>query len=221
MTNKCKKRPLTCKLVVTSSTSAGDAAKWNKTHNTTCPICEESFKSGHESIFCEGNCQKFIHRWCASLTKEQFKRASESDLPFYCLHCITLRQNFEIDKLRKLVSELTTKISTLVLQTSPVSDGQDTTSVSKATNSTKQQPLPKIEQSNDRKYKLVLYRISECSKMGLNVQRELSKILRVPYLFCLILMSTSKQTLSDTVLDWVNLRKINLVLVHFCSSWTK
>ena len=49
-----------------------------------------------------------------------------------------------------------------MVQPSPVSDSQGTTSASKATNSTKQQTLPKIEQLNDCKYSLVLYGISEC-----------------------------------------------------------
>ena len=57
--------------------------KRNEGHNTICPICEESFKAAHESIFREGDCKKYQHRQCASLIKEQCKKAGESDLPFH------------------------------------------------------------------------------------------------------------------------------------------
>ena len=110
----------------------------------------------------------YIHRRCASLTKEQFKKAGESDLPFYCLHCITLRQNSEINELKKLVSELSAKISSLEVQpSSALNDhtiGQtELTSASKLTTTINKQPVPKTRQLDDRRYNLVVYGISECS----------------------------------------------------------
>lgn len=159
MASKTKKRQL-------AAETAATVAKRNKGHNSTCPICEESFKPGHESIFCEGDCQKYLHRQCASLTKEQFKKAGESNLPFYCLHCILLRHNSEIDKLKKLVSELTAKIGSLEGQSSSASNGHtiptESISVGGPSTTINQRPSPKTGQSDDRKYNLVVYGISEC-----------------------------------------------------------
>ena len=77
-----------------------------------------------------------MNRRCASLTKEQFKKVGESD-PFYCWHCITPRQNSQIDELKKLVSELSAKIGYLKAQPPLVSNGHscqtEPTSVDKLT----------------------------------------------------------------------------------------
>ena len=161
MANKGKKRQLTSDM----STGLNKTVKRNKGHNTTCPICEENFKPGCDSIFCEGDCQKYIHRRCASLTKEQFKKGGESDLPFYCLHCITSRQSSEIDELKKVVSDLSAKINSSEVQSSPVSNGHlgetEPTPVSKPTTTTTQQTT-KERQLDDRKFNLVVFGIKEC-----------------------------------------------------------
>ena len=58
--NKPKKRGLV--------TDSNVSAKKNKGQNSLCPVCEASFKAGQESIFCEGESQKYVHRQCAGLT---------------------------------------------------------------------------------------------------------------------------------------------------------
>ena len=88
-------------------------SKRTKNLNSSCPICERAFEPGQESIICDGDCQKFIHRQCASLTKHQFKQAGESDLPYFCVHCTLSKQNSEITNLKQVITELTDKINSL------------------------------------------------------------------------------------------------------------
>jgi len=126
--NKSKKRPL--------STDSSITAKKNKGQNSLCPVCESSSKSGQESVFCEGECQKYLHRQCTGLTRSQFPKAAESDSPYYCLHCTVSLQNTEIAKPKQLVSELT--------------------------HITSQRSSPASSQSADRKFNLVIYGLDEC-----------------------------------------------------------
>lgn len=157
--NKSKKRPLL--------TDSNATAKKNKGQNSLCPVCEASFKSGQESIFCEGECQKYVHRQCAGLTKGQFAKAAESDSPYYCLHCTVSMQNTEICKLKQLVSELTAiikpstplqtsaTIATNVLPSNQVHNNQQNSVTIQHSN-------PASSQSTDRKFNLVIYGLNEC-----------------------------------------------------------
>jgi len=140
------------------------ASKRTKSLNSFCPICEQVFEPGQESIFCDGDCQKFIHRQCASLTKDQFKQAGESDLPYFCVHCTLSKQNSEIENLKQVITELTDKINSLT----PVqpANGNSTVqpSVSMPT-SAANHPMNTASatvQQADRKSNLVIYGISEC-----------------------------------------------------------
>ena len=55
-----------------------------------CPICSDAIedaigkKKGQCSIYCDGNCQEWIHRQCAGLSKAAFQSASSMDEPFHC-----------------------------------------------------------------------------------------------------------------------------------------
>ena len=55
----------------------------------TCLMCEKKIVDRtEESIFCEGTCQRWLHRCCAGLTKSQFKKLSDqSSTPFACANC--------------------------------------------------------------------------------------------------------------------------------------
>ena len=90
------------------------------------PCLRGQLQGGTGIYFCEGECQKYVHRQCAGLTKGQFAKAAESDSPYYCLHCTVSLQNAEIAKLKQLVSELTSIIKPPSLQSSvaPISGAQ-------------------------------------------------------------------------------------------------
>ena len=44
---------------------------------------------GHESIFCEGECQEWMHKRCAGLAKHALEFYSDPtrSIPFQCPHC--------------------------------------------------------------------------------------------------------------------------------------
>ncbi len=55
-----------------------------------CLICEKVIKEpegkskGHDSIFCDGTCQGWLHRTCAGIPKLIFQDISSSQDPFLC-----------------------------------------------------------------------------------------------------------------------------------------
>ena len=61
--------------------------KKKKEDECICPICEvtiidkTSDKDGQDSIFCEGQCQAWIHKQCASLSNNAFKAVAKSRDP--------------------------------------------------------------------------------------------------------------------------------------------
>ena len=51
-----------------------------------CPICdniidEKDGQKGHDSVYCEGQCQAWLRRHCAILSKAAFQAISQSQLP--------------------------------------------------------------------------------------------------------------------------------------------
>ena len=68
-------------------------ASKKKEKSCVCPICEEpildkSFcKDGQDSVFCDGQCQAWLDKHCASLSNIAFKPSLNLKLLFYCPHC--------------------------------------------------------------------------------------------------------------------------------------
>ena len=79
-----------------------------------CLVCEDVIlevsknEEGHEAVFCEGDCQGWIHRKCACLTRPAFDNLSESIL---CLHCTVTKQYKEICTLKDSIKKLSNKLA--------------------------------------------------------------------------------------------------------------
>ena len=79
---------------------------------TNCGVCLQKIADGkEEAIFCEGKCQQWYHRGCASVPPELFATLTTSNVPFHCLTCSnsTLQQEvaeltMEIRRLQEAVS---------------------------------------------------------------------------------------------------------------------
>ena len=58
-----------------------------------CPICKTVIKlndSSRKAIFCEGECDTWLHKRCAGFSwfsKPSFKTVTSTDKPFYCPRC--------------------------------------------------------------------------------------------------------------------------------------
>ena len=73
---------------------------------TMCSKCiEEASETceGEDVLFCEGSCQRWYHRWCVGVCREQFQPLTESSEPFLCHLCISRKQQSVILELQENV----------------------------------------------------------------------------------------------------------------------
>ena len=71
----------------------------------------ETETTTEDALFCEGVCQKWIHRRCAGVTRYHFEKLSKSDDPWYCPCCTVVSQNKQIDSLKCKIESLTTELA--------------------------------------------------------------------------------------------------------------
>ena len=101
-----------------------DSSPLNKTEKkhkdteaeTYCTICQEVILEGEEgqdAVFCEGQCQSWIHRKCSGLTSQAFEKICESDDKYMCPYCLLSMQNCELKELRNIVKSLSEKLDQL------------------------------------------------------------------------------------------------------------
>ena len=82
------------KRVRPSSSSPPTVNKKNKDNPTQ--VCQyvnqlslmmDELNEGEDAIFCEGECQIWLHRKCVGLTKNAFTLISSSKEPYLCPYC--------------------------------------------------------------------------------------------------------------------------------------
>ena len=79
---------------------------------TECAICLEMILDsstkleGEDSIFCEGECQMWLHRKCVGLPDPAFKSLIKSSKPFRCFQCSLLGHSNEIQDLCAWIDHL-------------------------------------------------------------------------------------------------------------------
>ena len=91
-----------------------------------CPICSKSIQdadktsTGQDALFCEGECQCWLHRWCAGVTRERHDALSSTDESFICPACtlanhqaIIAVQQADISTLRECVNALMEEVKAL------------------------------------------------------------------------------------------------------------
>ena len=154
---------------------------------------------GEDAVFSEGFCQAWIHRRCLVLSKKLYDNLGKSNDPFLCAYCALCKQSQEIDKLKRLISPLTsqsiTNQSVQVLSdeishlksklesdsSSQVEQIANTNSIAGNKKLT-QVPSSKTSTKLDRKFNLVFYGIEESPPNTMRSERlkaELSGILGV------------------------------------------
>ena len=175
----------------------------SKLKKTVCPICSDIVedavgkKKGHDSVFCDGLCQAWVHRQCGGLSKSRFSKSSSSKEPFLCPRWIICKQDDDIKELQqkvqvlestvinieKAVSLLSVKKSSgadyrteeSLTATSPRSSSSNHTlssSTSSRVNSVNKNNAPYAALSasfhdSDRKFNVVVAKIPEC-KAGMS-----------------------------------------------------
>lgn len=82
---------------------------------TICDICCEEVNKTEtkteDALFCEGVCQKWIHRRCSGVTRYHFEKLSESDIPWHCPCCTVVSQSKQIDTFRSTIESLRAELA--------------------------------------------------------------------------------------------------------------
>jgi len=92
------------------------AEKSKDTEDTYCAICQEVIlerENGQDAVYCEGQCQSWIHRKCSGLTGQAFEQICESNDKHLCPFCMLSVQNCELMKLRNMIELLSKKVEQL------------------------------------------------------------------------------------------------------------
>ena len=106
-----------------------------------CPICVEHIvdegedECAQDALYCEGDCQCWLHRWCAGVTRERYAVLSSTEDPFLCPSCTVAGQQVaitaqqaDIPLLRECVKALTDEVrvmkaSVAAMQSQPLPNG--------------------------------------------------------------------------------------------------
>ena len=93
-------------------------------------MCSECIKEatdecqGQEALFCDGICQRWFHRRCIGVNREQFELLTDSTEPFYCPACTSQTQHKIILELQDNVKALTSEILQLKAVVAVLQKGQ-------------------------------------------------------------------------------------------------
>ena len=79
-----------------------------------CGVCCQAIVKGKdESLFCGGECQQWLHRYCAGVPAKVYKNLSEKGVTFYCFACSLDSHRKEIASLKGTVEALKSEIAEL------------------------------------------------------------------------------------------------------------
>ena len=171
--------------------------KKSKADEIDCLVCEKAIlesdeeTDGHEALFCEGECQGWIHRKCAGITRIGYDKLGESTIPFLCSYCTLVKQHNEIDSLKDTIKTLTSKLSNLEASLNPnasqlpqsmETDSPDTINrtatqqTPTATTEPKTKPPSRGIHPGERKFNVVIYGVAECPKATPRPERQKSDL---------------------------------------------
>ena len=72
-----------------------------------CVCCQPIAKDKDEGLFCAGECQQRLHRYCAGLSKPCYKSIIEKGTPFFCFACCLARHRIDLkDTVEHLKGEI-------------------------------------------------------------------------------------------------------------------
>ena len=140
-----------------------------------CVCCQPIAKDKDEGLFCAGECQQRLHRYCAGLSKPCYKSIIEKGTPFFCFACCLARHRIEIDALKDTVEHLKGEIADLkssppsskVLKdpqvvTAPVAAPKSYASTVNTGSGESNKESHTNSNSESRKFNVVIYGIGEC-----------------------------------------------------------
>ena len=89
------------------STSKKLTAPGTRRSKVVCAVCQLPIVDGKdEALLCEGECNRWFHRGCASVPPDLYRALSNSDEPFVCLCCTSSLFKQQITELSATVVAL-------------------------------------------------------------------------------------------------------------------
>ena len=83
------------------------------TKEPCCVCCQLITIGKDEALFCSGNCQQWMHRYCASVSVKCYSDITAKDTPFFCFCCQEGKNTLEIATLKETVESLKQEIAAL------------------------------------------------------------------------------------------------------------
>ena len=99
----------------TDRTPPGAPKKIKETEEV-CLICNVIIQEGEEpddALYCEGQCQRWLHRKCVSMTNKVYLALGQSEEPYFCPHCKCNVYQKEINSLKDTIKALSDEVTYL------------------------------------------------------------------------------------------------------------
>lgn len=78
-----------------------------------CCICCQAISAKDDALLCVGRCQQRLHRYCASVSEQQYKMLCEDNTPFLCPSCYREQHEGEVKELKGAVETLKAELCQL------------------------------------------------------------------------------------------------------------
>ena len=114
LSGRNKKMASKSRVKLSRNTGASANTQAVSPRRNTCGICRKAVVDGKDdALFCEGHCQRWLHRVCASVTEEQHDKLAASEQPFLCPACCQADNLQQIAKLTSMVDALKLELEQL------------------------------------------------------------------------------------------------------------
>ena len=166
-----------------SKSGRAGKAKGKEKEPQVCPICELHVKDstnqceGEDALFCEGQCQAWVHRKCVGMSKTMYALLATTEDPYVCPNCGLCACRKEIESLKTTIASLSTELLSAQeelakLQSPAVSDNLASAVVPEALSVSGEVPrpsstrvretvLPKGILPSERRFNVVIHGVQE------------------------------------------------------------
>jgi hypothetical protein len=86
------------------SSMNGSASKPEQPECGLC--CDAIVEDRDEALFCEGSCNKWMHRYCAGVSVSHYEALQDSPLPFLCSLCAQSKYSETIEEMKAAIAAL-------------------------------------------------------------------------------------------------------------------
>ena len=192
------------------STKAAESSKASNSSGTLCCVCCQSLNlSKDETLFCDGSCQRWAHRYCLGVSEAAYKVIKEKSYKFRCFACLQIEHQDELAKLRDEVERLSSLLqsskSTADSPTDRAPDSARPMSYASAAQAgtpefyshAQTQKSPMVDSSESRKFNVVIFGIAECRQGAKRHERLAYDLSKVESVFSDIDASLKSSSIKD------------------------